>query len=366
MKTCHQCGAPLGEGALFCAACGAAVPAEEKKSRFCHKCGAKLSENAAFCHKCGTAAPAEKAPAPEPVAEPAAEPVKTDEDWADMFAAVESQVAKQDVPQQDAPAPAEKKPAEKKKFPVLAVCLAAAGVLILVVGLLLGLRVYKRVQELKGGLSSGAAYMESGDYASAEEAYESALENNSGNVEVSIGLAEALLRQGRLGEAMSLLQGLEIEEKDEFYGTYLNLLAAAQMDPYISNLNLDDFPIVKLTLACGTIGPEMGDLTVLENGSSCGIVESSVDYDRNEIHIVYQTYEPSYGEENRDITVKLDCGAYELSCSRSYLTPVFQEADLRLVSTDVSQYPTVRAYFRVADAESGEAVDGEAEEPAKA
>ena len=44
--------------------------------------------------------------------------------------------------------------------------------------------------------------------------------------------------------------------------------------------------------------------------------------------------------------------------STDYLTPYFDPAYVRLVSTDVSQYPVVRAYFQVVDQYTGQTVEG--------
>ncbi|MGO8759081.1 MAG: zinc ribbon domain-containing protein [Terracidiphilus sp.] len=49
VKYCPKCGQPLKAGAMFCAQCGAAV-------RYCLKCGQPLKEGAMFCAHCGAAA----------------------------------------------------------------------------------------------------------------------------------------------------------------------------------------------------------------------------------------------------------------------------------------------------------------------
>ena len=49
---CTNCGAPLGDGQLFCPKCGTAKAAAPK-ANVCSKCGNELAENQAFCPNCG-------------------------------------------------------------------------------------------------------------------------------------------------------------------------------------------------------------------------------------------------------------------------------------------------------------------------
>lgn len=65
---CVNCGAPLGDGQMFCPKCGTpkAVPAPQPQTRFCPNCGAELADGQMFCTKCG--APANAEPAMNPAA----------------------------------------------------------------------------------------------------------------------------------------------------------------------------------------------------------------------------------------------------------------------------------------------------------
>ena len=52
VRRCDNCRAENGEQAMFCRACGGALP-ETTSDRVCEKCGAQLREGAAFCGACG-------------------------------------------------------------------------------------------------------------------------------------------------------------------------------------------------------------------------------------------------------------------------------------------------------------------------
>lgn len=60
------CGAPVADGAQFCAACGRPVG---EPSRQCAACGNSLPEEATFCSRCGMRTDARAVRQPEPVAE---------------------------------------------------------------------------------------------------------------------------------------------------------------------------------------------------------------------------------------------------------------------------------------------------------
>lgn len=63
MRTCGNCGAPVGDGALFCTECGAKVGTPKKQ---CPHCGATIDDDSLFCAECGTkldVAPVENTPA---------------------------------------------------------------------------------------------------------------------------------------------------------------------------------------------------------------------------------------------------------------------------------------------------------------
>jgi len=60
------CGAPVPDGAEFCAACGRSLG---EASRQCPACGSALPAEATFCSRCGLRADARAVHQPEPVAE---------------------------------------------------------------------------------------------------------------------------------------------------------------------------------------------------------------------------------------------------------------------------------------------------------
>jgi hypothetical protein len=66
------CGAPVVDGAEFCAACGRPLG---DASRQCAACGSALAADATFCSRCGMRTDARAVRQAEPVAEIEAEPV---------------------------------------------------------------------------------------------------------------------------------------------------------------------------------------------------------------------------------------------------------------------------------------------------
>lgn len=56
-NVCINCGAPLGEGALFCGNCGTKIPEpapEPEVELLCPACGDVVPSDAAFCPSCGS------------------------------------------------------------------------------------------------------------------------------------------------------------------------------------------------------------------------------------------------------------------------------------------------------------------------
>ncbi len=51
--SCPQCGAHVGKGVAFCAACGYKLPVPEPSAAFCTGCGTALTPGSAFCPSCG-------------------------------------------------------------------------------------------------------------------------------------------------------------------------------------------------------------------------------------------------------------------------------------------------------------------------
>jgi hypothetical protein len=62
------------------------------------------------------------------------------------------------------------------------------------------------------------------------------------------------------------------------------------------------------------------------------------------------------GPESRAITVTIASGGLVIPVRGNYLTPSLADAALTLVTTDISGYPSVRAFFRVEDPGTGEHV----------
>lgn len=138
---CTNCGAPLGDGQMFCPKCGTpkAVAAPQPQVRLCPTCGAELADGQLFCTKCGTrvdAAPAVNAVPGMNAAAPAGYP------GAQPFGAPAYGMPNAGVPGFGV------QPAQKKKTGMIA-AIAAAAVLVLLLAIVvvpkLGKKSFKKM-----------------------------------------------------------------------------------------------------------------------------------------------------------------------------------------------------------------------------
>lgn len=232
------------------------------------------------------------------------------------------------------------------------VAIAALVVAVLLIGTVVWGAVYQsrhqreRDEACQALLTEGREDLDAGEYESAADAFQDALELCPDSLDASIGLGEAYLYLGQFEQARDVLLALEIDPKAENYAHWQWLQSVASLDPEITGVDVEGFPVVTVSLDWGTSVPlTRQTLKVSEDGEEQQVTDFQL-LD-GVATFTYETREAIYGPEQRKITLDLTPEGFSLTCSGSYEAPYFEAAQLTLVSADVSKYPTVRAYFRI-------------------
>lgn len=321
---------------------------------FCTRCGAQLPQDAKFCENCGQPVKASPVPGPEPAAHEAPQ------------TPAPPQIPLSPPPQAPPPPPAgpqfppppfEEPPQPVKKpfrpitviLPLLLLALAAGG--------FFAWKWVDNNNQFKAELADAKTAFDSGDYRQAEEYYQAALARKPNHAEAALGLARIWLCEDNPDEAQALLAGLALAEDDPLYPDWQRLLSAARLDPPSPSVRLDNFPVMTVRLDCGApVELDRADVTLLENGVPCDSYKFT--QENGVLTFTYQTQDAGYSAETREVEVSFQVEGREFTRSAAYDTPFFQPASVRLVSTDVSEYPVVKAYFRVEDAQTGDTIPG--------
>ena len=324
---------------------------------FCSKCGKEIADSAKFCPFCGTVnEPLETPAAPETPVVPEIPVVPEAPAVPETPAASETPAAPVDVKGNAAGGtfiPAAGKAVAggaKKKIPVLAVAIPA-GVVALAAIIVL-------VWTLLGGggklVSEGKAYLDDGDYRAAEEVFRKALDRKPGSVDAAMGLAEALIFQGDCDEAREVLQSVSVREGGQRYDEYRTMYAASGISDETCEMVTENFPNVTVNFDCGNAEGLEVSATVEEDDEDRPVTTCAVA--GGKLSVTFESADSGYEPEFRDTMVYIQFGKFIIPCNIEYYTPEFVPANVRLVSTDISAYPTVKAYFRVEDPTSGETV----------
>jgi VWFA-related protein len=238
---------------------------------------------------------------------------------------------------------------------VLPLCIAAAVVVLgaAVAGFLL----VSNQRAFRASMADGQSYMDEGDYSAAVSSYEKALERKPKSADAVLALARAYLCAGRMDEAGELLTGLSLSEGDERLSDLERLTALAALDPSVRSVDTDAFPSVTLTLSRGS-GLELTaeDFTIVEDDAQRQVTD--VEQSGSTVRVTYLAEDTDVSQEPRELSLTLQVDHVTFRDSASYTTPYFEPAQLAVVSTDVSEYPTVKVYLRVSNAATGENVDG--------
>lgn len=316
---------------------------------FCSKCGKQLPDNAKFCPGCGSPiepipVPVAEEPTPVPVTE---EPIPTP---------AEESVSVPPVVEETTPEGSQgEEPPEggKKKLSPLMIVIPIVAVVAIIVGFF-AFRAVSANMAYEKNMTAGDAAMEALDYAEALRCYQLALEGKPNSEETKAALDRAVtqalgqvendLREGQYDQAAALLETLMLSEDNAGYDRYIALLEAAKLNPHLTAVNTASHPVVVVTLTCGA-DVVADEVRVSEGGVDRHITDLACQ--NGVLTLSYETDEAGYASEHRELTVTVTKAGIDFTCAGSYDTPRFEPASVRLVSTDVSAFPLVRAYFRV-------------------
>ena len=326
---------------------------------YCRNCGIPLPEDARFCPSCGTPVSEE---APRPPEEVVGPPPEGEEeglvDESPQEEAVEEGVPeKDDVPfippeffedEPSQPDFEEPIPAPKKRTPLL----IAIGVV--AVALIVCIVMYVNINTENGAyrdaMRSAEDAMERGDYAAAIDFYRAALELKPEETEPVLGMAKAYLCLGDYAEAETLLVNLEIPAGEKGYDLRRQLLTVIRLSETSLQVEDDGFPAITLTVeGIDDFALEEKNFAILEGEESRTIDEAQ--QTDSGIRLTYEAEESFLSEEERSVSLVVTLDEIQLTMTGYYITPYFEEAHLSMVTTDVSEYPRVRVYFQITDAD---------------
>ncbi|HIT66696.1 MAG TPA: VWA domain-containing protein [Candidatus Merdisoma merdipullorum] len=296
---------------------------------FCTKCGKQIEDSAVFCRHCGNPVKRKLQSQKEPEG-------SCTEDTAEETEPEES---------------SEEEPVNfrrKLMWPLL-----FTGMLL--VAIVLGVIVFQLARaelQYRDLIGQAESYVEEEDYEGAEEAYLKALELKKNRSEAVLGMARVYILQQKLQQAEEALANSGMQES----GEYQRLLEIAGFELSLEGIDTAHFPIVRMNLNCnGNRELTSENITILEDGQEFAVT----DYQQqgNAISLQYETADSGYESERRNIRLSVRIDEFVFEYTWDYDTPVFLPADVQVVSTDVSEYPKVKVYLRVDDAQSQDTVE---------
>lgn len=213
----------------------------------------------------------------------------------------------------------------------------------------------------EAAMQGGEKALENEDYEKAQTYYEDALaaypngeEAKEGVTSAIMGQAEQCIQEEDFSAASDLLAELEMDQTSSNYERYTVLLQAAGMDPEILSVDADSFPVVSVTLSCGS-ELTADQIAVSESGQERTLRD--VRTEEGKLILSYVSDETAYDSGSCEFTVALKAGEFTFERSSSYNIPQFEQADVKLISSDVSDYPVIRVYFRVEKQGDGTTVE---------
>lgn len=291
---------------------------------FCRNCGTENPDSSKFCKVCGSPMPsaqrapsAKDAPAPDPAVKTPA-PVKP-------------------------VAPGTVKKGAGKGMLIAVIC--AVAVLLAAV-VTLGI-----LYVTHGGPDSEDTVTEEESPAAVTElSDEEKAELSSKELDV----VRSLIGKGEYKKAKKLLSDMDIGPGSEYYDEYekaMRVISLAETEPEVDT---GAYPKITVTLDCDdkTAAVISGDADIP------GMKITGEKAENGKISVTLTDEEISPEEKQRSIEIPFEAGGYTVTVPVEFTSPALSAADIRLVSTDVSGYPEVKAYFRVEDPETHSPVTG--------
>ena len=328
---------------------------------YCTQCGGLLPEEARFCPNCGTPVP--EAPLledtqviPDPAEEPVEQPVVEELPQEETELPPEEDIPQDDwvpyIPEEffeEEPQGYEEEPEPPKKNlkPLYIGLGVAVAALIACIALFISMNLSNGAY--RDAMNAADAAMEAGDYSGALMYYQAALDEKGDAVDPVLGMARAYICLGQYWDAEATLNSIVIPEGEKGYEIQQQLLTFLVLPDSIFQVNADSFPTVTVSLETDRdFALTAQHFTLLEDGESVDDVDVVVT--DNGIRFTYEAEESFVSEEPRTVTLAIEVEGIQNTMEGGYTTPYFEEVCLSLVTTDVSEYPKVKVYFQITDA----------------
>ena len=179
--------------------------------------------------------------------------------------------------------------------------------------------------------------------------------------EIGVELDNVLsyLKSGNYSSSKDLLLSLNVDSNSMYAERYLQLNDIINLELVLEpEFDVSDFPLVVLNFGCkkSDIKIDKSNITIVDEGTIM-VVKDVVQTD-TALKVSFDVFEDMEGVTNRNIVVKLKLNDTELEFDTVYTPPVLEQANIQIVSTDVSDYPRIKLYVRIEDAASEESIAG--------
>lgn len=151
--------------------------------------------------------------------------------------------------------------------------------------------------------------------------------------------------------AKDRLQELKVKKGDTCYDEYTQLLNTVSMNPSIEKIDTSAYPDIAVTISYEGNSKLTKDMLTLQEDNETKTIES-MENKNNKIILHYTANNVYYDSVNLNIVVGFNVADVNLEVTSNYDTPNFKEASMQIISTDISEYPTVKTYIRIVDSDT--------------